>query len=179
MGVFAGEFYSESLRMTTQLKVIFPDRSNDVTPVILGEPSVLYLLHGLAGNAAEWPRFSKIEYYAKKYNLIVVMPEVQRSFYMDTAYGPKYFTYVSGELPDICNAWFKLPKEREKTFVAGESMGGMEHLNVLCVAPNGSAQLRRCQVCLTLHTRHVISFRKTGLMWNLARCEPYWGKKAL
>lgn len=124
MGVFAGEFYSESLRMTTQLKVIFPDHSNDVTPVISGEPSVLYLLHGLAGNAAEWTRFSKIEYYAKKYNLIVVMPEVQRSFYMDTAYGPKYFNYVSEELPDICNAWFKLPREREKTFVAGESMGG-------------------------------------------------------
>lgn len=124
MGMFTGEFYSESLRMTTQLKVIFPDRSNDVTPVIPGEPGVLYLLHGLAANAGEWTRFSKIEYYAKKYNLIVVMPEVQRSFYMDTAYGPKYFTYVSEELPQICGTWFRLPQGREKTFIAGESMGG-------------------------------------------------------
>lgn len=124
MGMFTGDFYAESLRMTTQLKVIFPDCSNDVTPVIGGTPCVLYLLHGLAANAGEWTRFSKIEYYAKKYNLIVIMPEVQRSFYIDAAYGPKYFSYVSEELPRICNTWFHLPDGREKTFIAGESMGG-------------------------------------------------------
>ena len=80
MGLFRGEFYSQKLRMTTQLYVIFPDPSNDVTPLWTGEPRVLYLLHGLAANASEWTRFSKIEYYAKKYNFIVIMPEVQRSF---------------------------------------------------------------------------------------------------
>lgn len=110
--------------MTTQLKVIFPDISNDVTPVVSGQPSVLYLLHGLAANAGEWTRFSKIEYYAKKYNLIVIMPEVQRSFYIDAAYGPHYFSYVAEELPKICKKWFCLPDTREKTFIAGESMGG-------------------------------------------------------
>ncbi len=124
MGTFTGDFYSESLRMTTQLNVIFPDVSNDVTPVVNGEPSVLYLLHGLAANAGEWTRFSKIEYYAKKYNLIVIMPEVQRSFYINAAYGLPYFTYVAEELPKICKTWFHLPDSREKTFIAGESMGG-------------------------------------------------------
>lgn len=124
MGLFAGDFYAESLRMTTQLKVIFPDSSNDVTPVIGGEPGVLYLLHGLSGNSGEWTRFSKIEYYAKKYNLIVIMPEVQRSFYCDSASGPQYFTYVADELPEICGRWFRLTTGRENTFIAGESMGG-------------------------------------------------------
>ena len=47
MGLFTGDFYSESLAMTTQLRVIFPELSNDVTPVFGGEPMVLYLLHGL------------------------------------------------------------------------------------------------------------------------------------
>ena len=51
--------------MTTQINVIFPDVSNDVTPLYEGTPKVLYLLHGLSGNSAEWTRFSKIEYYAK------------------------------------------------------------------------------------------------------------------
>ena len=95
MGLFSGDFYSESLRMTTQIKVIFPDISNDVTPVFDGEPRVLYLLHGLAATSGEWTRFSKIEYYAKKYNFIIIMPEVQRSFYTDAAYGPRYFSYVA------------------------------------------------------------------------------------
>lgn len=124
MGLFQGDFYSESLRMTTQLKVIFPDLSNDVTPVMEGEPRVLYLLHGLAANSGEWTRFSKIEYYAKKYNFIIIMPEVQRSFYCDSRSGPRYFTYVADELPRICNQWFRLSGRREKTFIAGESMGG-------------------------------------------------------
>lgn len=80
MGLFTGNFYSKNLRMTTQINVIFPDVSNDVTPLYEGTPKVLYLLHGLSGNSDEWTRFSKIEYYAKKYNFIIIMPEVQRSF---------------------------------------------------------------------------------------------------
>lgn len=124
MGMFTGEFYAQSLRMTTQLKVIFPDPSNDADPVVGGEPAALYLLHGLGANAGEWTRFSKIEYYAKKYNLIVVMPEVQRSFYLDAACGPRFLTYVGEELPEICRTWFRMPGSREKTFIAGESMGG-------------------------------------------------------
>lgn len=65
MGLFTGNFYSKNLRMTTQINVIFPDVSNDVTPLYEGTPKVLYLLHGLSGNSDEWTRFSKIEYYAK------------------------------------------------------------------------------------------------------------------
>ena len=124
MGVFSGNFYSENLRQTIRIQVIFPDVSNDVTPVITGTPSVLYLLHGLGGNCEEWTRFSKIEYYAKKYNFIIIMPEVQRSFYCNTAYGADYFSYVADELPSICNRWLRLDLSREKTFIAGESMGG-------------------------------------------------------
>lgn len=124
MGLFRGDFYSQKLRMTTQVNVIFPDVSNDVTPLWEGKPRVLYLLHGLSANAGEWTRFSKIEYYAKKYNFIIIMPEVQRSFYCSAAYGPDYFGYVADELPAICAQWFNLPTEREFTFIAGESMGG-------------------------------------------------------
>ena len=120
MGLFTGNFYSKNLRMTTQINVIFPDVSNDVTPLYEGTPKVLYLLHGLSGNSAEWTRFSKIEYYAKKYNFIIIMPEVQRSFYTTGKVGIDYFHYVA----DICGKWFHLDQRRENTFIAGESMGG-------------------------------------------------------
>ena len=124
MGLFQGNFYAESLNMTTRIQVIFPDLSNDVTPLSVGTPKVLYLLHGLGGNCEEWTRFSKIEYYAKKFNFIIIMPEVQRSFYCDTTYGCNCFTYVADELPSICNRWFRIDAARENTFIAGESMGG-------------------------------------------------------
>lgn len=125
MGLFSGDFYSEKLKMTTQIKVIFPEVSNDVTPLYENEePKVLYLLHGLSGNSAEWTRFSKIEYYAKKYNLLVIMPEVQRSFYTSEVTGADYFGYVADELPQICGRWFRMNQSRENTFIAGESMGG-------------------------------------------------------
>lgn len=124
MARFEGDIYSASLGMTTRLTVLFPELSGDVTPAIEGEPKIMYLLHGLGGNSSEWTRFSKIEYYAKKYNFIIVMPEVQRSFYFDTVYGAKYFTYLADELPDMCGAWFNIPGQREKTFICGESMGG-------------------------------------------------------
>ncbi len=124
MGRFEGDFYSERLGFTTRLDVIFPDASNDVTPVQFGGPKVLYLLHGLSGSSGEWTRFSKIEYYAKKYNFIIIMPEVQRSFYCDVPGGPAYFSYVTQELPDICEKWFRLDGRRENTYIAGESMGG-------------------------------------------------------
>ena len=136
MGLFRGEFYSQKLRMTTQLYVIFPDSSNDVTPLWTGEPRVLYLLHGLAANASEWTRFSKIEYYAKKYNFIVIMPEVQRSFYCTARYGPDYFGYVADELSELCKTWFRLPEARASTFIAGESMGGYGAVKVALRRPD-------------------------------------------
>ena len=136
MGIFSGNFYSESLMQTCRIQVIFPDVSNDVTPVITGTPRVLYLLHGLGGNCEEWTRFSKIEYYAKKYNFIIIMPEVQRSFYCDTACGPKYYTFIADELPAICSRWFRLDTTRENTFIAGESMGGYGALKVALRRPD-------------------------------------------
>lgn len=60
MGLFTGNFYSKNLRMTTQINVIFPDVSNDVTPLYEGTPKVLYLLHGLSGNSDDGRDFLKL-----------------------------------------------------------------------------------------------------------------------
>lgn len=136
MGLFKGEFYSTSLKMTTGINVIFPDHSNDVDPIVEGEPKVLYLLHGLAANVDEWIRFSKIEYYAKKYNFIVIMPEVQRSFYCNNKLGVNYFDYVADELPQICAKWFNINTAKENTFIAGESMGGYGAVKIGLSRPN-------------------------------------------
>lgn len=129
MGHLVLNFPSKTLRQTTQVQIILPEVSNDVTPLYKAEDIILiYLLHGLTGNSSEWMRFSKIEYYAKKYNAIVVMPEVHRSFYLNQP-GADYEEYISNELPSYLQGWFKLPS-KEKTFLSGESMGGYGTLRV-------------------------------------------------
>ncbi len=124
MANFKGTFYSSSLKRNVGINVIFPDHSNDVDPLYEDDPKVLYLLHGLGGNEDEWTRFSRIEYYAKKYNFVIIMPGVGRSFYCNTRYGINYFDFAADELPMICRKWFNISTEKENTFIAGESMGG-------------------------------------------------------
>jgi len=129
MALFNGNVFSKSLKLDTQLNVIFPDIPYDVASPHR-ETNLLYLLHGLTDNATAWARLTQAEYFAKVYNYVIVMPEVQRSFYCDMAYGPAYFTYVADELPEICSGMFRLPQGRERTFIAGLSMGGYGALKV-------------------------------------------------
>ena len=42
--------------------------------------NVVYLLHGLADNCTGWSRYTSVERYARKYEIALVIPEVQRSF---------------------------------------------------------------------------------------------------
>jgi putative tributyrin esterase len=54
----------------------------------------------------------------------VIMPQVHRSFYADEAYGMRFWTFLSEELPATAGRFFRLSTQREDTFVAGLSMGG-------------------------------------------------------
>ena len=99
---------------------------NVILPADASKPyKTVFLLHGLGGDQTAWMRETSIERYAKDYNIAVVMPNVDRSWYTDTAYGANYFTYVAKELPRVCRSYFKnMSDKREDTFVAGLSMGG-------------------------------------------------------
>jgi S-formylglutathione hydrolase FrmB len=65
----------------------------------------------------------------------LVIPEVQRSFYIDGVYGLPYFSYVAKELPAVCQRMFGLSTEREKNFVMGLSMGGYGALKCALTYP--------------------------------------------
>ena len=129
MAVIRMTFFSTALRMTTNCNILIPDNSNDVTPICNGQYKTLYLLHGLSGNAEEWIRFTKLEYYAKKFGYIIVMPEVGRSFYTNID-GINYAKYIAEELPNYLSQWFKIPTQKECTYIAGESMGGYGALKI-------------------------------------------------
>ena len=92
--------------------------------VVRDRPRTLVLLHGLTDNFSAWAYRSRILNYAEQYDVAVIMPEVQRSFYQDMACGEAYFTYVSEELPKLAAALFNVSVAPEDLMVAGLSMGG-------------------------------------------------------
>ncbi|HIZ19678.1 MAG TPA: esterase family protein [Firmicutes bacterium] len=136
MAVFEGTIYADSLKMMTSLTVTLPCGKSDGPD---GEMPVLYLLHGLSDNHSAWLRRSRVDYYAEQAGFAVVMPEVQRGFYCDMAYGPDYYTYIAEELPALCRQMFRFSAKREDNFIAGLSMGGYGALKTAFRLPEAFA----------------------------------------
>ncbi len=122
MAYFNTTIFSETLGMMTDVAVIIPE--NGSRRLENGDYPVLYLLHGLSDNHTAWSRRTKVDLYAEEHGIAVVMPEVQRGFYQDMAYGLPYFTFITDELPKICRKLFRITNDPAHTFVAGLSMGG-------------------------------------------------------
>jgi putative tributyrin esterase len=122
------DFFSEALSLSTSMTVLLPQQTTTqigMTGRTTGEaPPVLYLLHGLSDDDTIWLRRTSIERYAAPLGLAVVMPQVHRSFYADQAYGGRYWTFLSEELPELVGSLFRVSDRRQDTFVAGLSMGG-------------------------------------------------------
>lgn len=115
-------------------------------------PAVLYLLHGLSDDHSIWLRRTSIERYAASYPLAVVMPAVNRSFYTDMACGgAAYWTFISEELPQIVQSFFKVSTDREKTFVAGLSMGGYGAFKLALTHPERFAAAASLSGCLDIN----------------------------
>lgn len=142
-------YCSKALGMNTTVNVILPDCGDTPDKSF----KTLYLLHGLKGDHTSWMRSSSIERYATAHGIAVVMPSVARSWYADTAYGAKYFTFVSEELPAVCQGYFKgMSAAREDNFVGGLSMGGYGALKAAltfpekycgCISLSGSLDITR------------------------------------
>ena len=121
MALFRGSIRSDVLKMDTTVNVIFPE-AHYVAPKT--ENRTLILLHGLKQNADTWQRMSRVESYVHPANFNVIIPEVQRSWYADMAYGINYFRYIAEELPEMMGRMFRIPMDRDHLFAAGLSMGG-------------------------------------------------------
>jgi S-formylglutathione hydrolase FrmB len=118
MGFLDVHCFSESLAQSVSFYVLLPEGP------VRRPYQTLYLLHGLSDDHTIWLRRTSIERYAAAKNLAVIMPAVARSFYQDKASGPRYWTFLSKELPALCRQWFPLSSAREDNFAAGLSMGG-------------------------------------------------------
>jgi S-formylglutathione hydrolase FrmB len=132
MAYFESHFFSDTLGLSVSAAVVLPQKTMRQIGMegAQGEVSagtrypVLYLLHGLSDDHTIWMRRTSIERYAAAKNLAVVMPAVGRSFYQDMASGPRYWSYLSEELPALMQSFFPISAAREQNFAAGLSMGG-------------------------------------------------------
>ena len=111
-------FYSKELEMDTLVHAVLPNEGD------MSRTKVVYLLHGLSDNASAWSRYTAVERYAIAAGVAVIMPEVQRSFYCDTASGMAYFRYIALELPGMCHHFFNLSTDPTLNYIMGLSMGG-------------------------------------------------------
>lgn len=129
MAIMRISFMSEALYRSVDMNVIIPLEALEIP----GEakprkPSVfktLYLLNGYSGNQGDWLMYSNICKLADQYNLAVVMPAGENSFYVDgTARGTHWGRFAGEEVVEFTRKMFPLSPKREDTFIGGLSMGG-------------------------------------------------------
>lgn len=130
MPLFAVNFFSEVLGLSTRLMAILPQGA----PPRGGFP-VLYLLHGWSDDESIWQRRTAIERYVAPLNLAVIMPRVDLSYYQNMPTGMPYWTFISQELPQLCHQWFPISARRADHFAAGLSMGGYGALRLGLALP--------------------------------------------
>ncbi len=127
MALIQVNFVSNTLRRTVPLQVILPvDR---LTPDGKTPPAqkfkTLYLLHGIFGNYTDWVSGTRIQRWAERRNIAVVMPSGDNAFYIDhPATGNLYGEFIGRELVEITRRMFPLSEKWEDTFIGGLSMGG-------------------------------------------------------
>ncbi len=123
------DFFSEVLGKCVSIEVLLPQTTQGQIGM-KGESKegtypVLYLLHGKSDDQTIWMRRTSIERYASALGIAVVMPYADLSFYTDMKSGPRYWTFITEELPKVCHDFFpRISTRREDTFAAGLSMGG-------------------------------------------------------
>ena len=95
MALFYGSYFSDALRRNASFSVYLP---NDVAPEFrtncFERPTqTLFLLHGYTGTGDDWVRDTSILSLASQFNLALVCPSGENSFYLNgTATGRKYET---------------------------------------------------------------------------------------
>lgn len=84
----------------------------------------LYLLHGWNGSHLDWLTMSRVYELAHKYNVAIILPSGENSFYVDHPNGDKYGEFIGEELVNVTRELFPLSTKREDTWIGGLSMGG-------------------------------------------------------
>lgn len=143
MAVLELNALSVALSGSFSATVIMPENSN-----MQAEPEkrypALYFLHDIGGNDTDIRTVKNLEKLAAQLGMFIIAPTVMHSFAVNLRWGGKYGTFVSKELPEICQHLF--PLEPQRKYVGGTGYGAYaaylqaaENPDVFekCIAING------------------------------------------
>lgn len=155
-------FFSERLGRTASVLLVVP---REPPPQFLrarpesDERAVLYLLHGLGDDHTAWIRNTRIVQYARERGVAVALPAVRRSFYRDMASGLSYWQFVSEEVPRQVQRFLGVSGIPERTFIAGNSMGGYGALMHAFAHPNRYAAVASFSGAVDIDNRFNVALR--------------------
>ena len=131
MGLMRLNYRSETLGTFVNVTVVFP---TDVLTASGREGrfpyqegmlfQTIYLLHGGGEDDSTVIRYTNAEAYAQKNCVLLVIPSLPNSFFLDTDYGVKSGTFLTEELPKVVRSLFASSPKREDNFIMGYAMGG-------------------------------------------------------
>lgn len=127
MAWFQVSFFSECYSRPVQLNVLLPadNFGPGLPPAGKEQFRTLYLLHGYAGNGADWLLNGQLAELSQQYNLAIVMPSGYNGFYVDQPKsGILGSSFIGKELVTFTRQLFPLSHKREDTILGGLSMGG-------------------------------------------------------
>ena len=130
MSIVNVNFFSESLMRMVNFVAVIPIDKRSVDGESLRNKNkplkTLYLLHGIYGGEWDWITTTRIKKWAMDRNLAVIMPAGENGFYNNhEAMHTFYRRYVGEELVAFTRTMFRLSEDREDTYIAGLSMGGL------------------------------------------------------
>ena len=117
---------SQAMGRTIKNVVTFPKPYFDIDNSENMLFPVLYLLHGAFGCYSDWSEKADLHRLANEYNVIIVCPDGQDSWYFDSPVDPKmqFETYVSKELVEYIDSHYPTYDNRYMRAITGLSMGG-------------------------------------------------------
>jgi putative tributyrin esterase len=120
MALLNVKYHSEILGMPVEMAVLLPQSFTENRQTF----PTLYLLHEMGEGYTSWLRKTSLERYTDDLSLAVVMPAGHTSYYTDMNHGKPYFTFITEELPAICENMFPLSQSKNERFIAGNGIGG-------------------------------------------------------
>jgi len=156
MALFQINYFSEALRRITTFNMFSP---NDVPEFMREnnkhyerETKTLFLLHGYSGNTIDWMAGSLAQQLAGKYNLAIVMPSGENSFYLDgKGTGKAYGRYIGEEMVNYVCQTFGLSKKKEDMAIGGLSMGGFGAIHTALKYPETFGKAIGLSSALIIH----------------------------
>jgi len=120
--IITDSIYSPSLKSYSKFNVMLPPNyyiSND-------RYITIYLLHGYGGNYNDWVKRSNLAHYVQNYNFIIVTPDGQNSWYVNSVEkkNSNYEDYIIKELIPYIGNKYSVLDTRHGRVIAGLSMGG-------------------------------------------------------